>query len=139
MADPIISALKVAASGLDAQSTRLRIVAENMANAQSTGRTPDADPYQRKTVSFRTELEHTTGTQEVRVAEVGTDSAPFVEQFDPSHPAADARGYVKYPNVNMVVEMADMREANRSYEANLQVIKQAREMIAMTIDLLRNS
>ncbi|RCS23970.1 flagellar basal body rod protein FlgC [Phyllobacterium salinisoli] len=139
MADPIISALKVAASGLDAQSTRLRIVAENMANAQSTGKTPDADPYRRKTVSFRTELERTTGTQEVRVAEVGTDSSPFVEQYDPSHPAADARGYVKYPNVNMVVEMADMREANRSYEANLQVIKQAREMIAMTIDLLRNS
>ncbi|MBB2973797.1 flagellar basal body rod protein FlgC [Mesorhizobium sp. RMAD-H1] len=139
MADPIISALKVAASGLDAQSTRLRIVAENMANAQSTGKTPDADPYRRKTVSFRTELERSTGTQEVRVAEVGTDSSPFVEEYDPSHPAADARGYVKYPNVNMVVEMADMREANRSYEANLQVIKQAREMIAMTIDLLRNS
>ncbi|GAB1582977.1 flagellar basal body rod protein FlgC [Phyllobacterium phragmitis] len=139
MADPIISALKVAASGLDAQSTRLRIVAENMANAQSTGKSPDADPYRRKTVSFRTELERSTGTQEVRVAEVGTDSSPFVEEYDPSHPAADARGYVKYPNVNMVVEMADMREANRSYEANLQVIKQAREMIAMTIDLLRNS
>jgi len=139
MADPIISALKVAASGLSAQSTRLRIVAENMANAQSTGKTADADPYRRKTVSFRTELDRTTGTQEVRVAEVGTDSSPYVEQYDPSHPAADARGYVKYPNVNMVVEMADMREANRSYEANLQVIKQAREMIAMTIDLLRNS
>ena len=139
MADPIISALKVAASGLSAQSTRVRIVAENMANAQSTGKTADADPYRRKTVSFRTELDRTTGTQEVRVAEVGTDSSPYVEQYDPSHPAADAGGYVKYPNVNMVVEMADMREANRSYEANLQVIKQAREMIAMTIDLLRNS
>lgn len=137
--DALQNTLKIAASGLSAQSTRLRIVSENIANAQSTGKTATDDPYRRKTVSFRTELEHGTGAAEVRVAEVGKDTSPFVEQYDPSHPAADERGYVRYPNVNMVVEMADMREANRSYEANLQVIKQARELISMTIDLLRST
>jgi flagellar basal-body rod protein FlgC len=137
--DALQNSLKIAASGLSAQSTRLRIVSENIANAQSTGTTATDDPYRRKTVSFRTELEHGTGAAEVRVAEVGKDTSPFVEQYDPSHPAADERGYVRYPNVNMVVEMADMREANRSYEANLQVVKQARELISMTIDLLRST
>ncbi|GAA5543135.1 MULTISPECIES: flagellar basal body rod protein FlgC [Brucella/Ochrobactrum group] len=137
--DALQNSLKIAASGLSAQSTRLRIVSENIANAQSTGQTATDDPYRRKTVSFRTELEHGTGAAEVRVAEVGKDTSPFVEQYDPSHPAADARGYVRYPNVNMVVEMADMREANRSYEANLQVVRQARELISMTIDLLRST
>lgn len=137
--DALQNTLKIAASGLSAQSTRLRIVSENIANAQSTARTADADPYRRKTVSFRTELEQTTGAAQVRVTEIGHDISPFVEQYDPSHPAADARGYVQYPNVNMVVEMADMREANRSYEANLQVVKQARELISMTIDLMRNT
>ncbi|ABQ62747.1 flagellar basal-body rod protein FlgC [Brucella ovis IntaBari-2006-46-332] len=137
--DALQSTLKIAASGLSVQSTRLRIVSENIANAQSTARTADTDPYRRKTVSFRAELEQGTGAAEVRVAEVGKDTSPFIEQYDPSHPAADARGYVKYPNVNMVVEMADMREANRSYEANLQVVRQARELISMTIDLLRST
>ncbi|MEJ5899462.1 flagellar basal body rod protein FlgC [Ochrobactrum teleogrylli] len=137
--DALQNSLKIAASGLSAQSTRLRIVSENIANAQSTGQTATDDPYRRKTVSFRTELEHGTGAAEVRVADVGKDTSPFVEQYDPSHPAADERGYVRYPNVNMVVEMADMREANRSYEANLQVVRQARELISMTIDLLRST
>ncbi len=137
--DALQNSLKIAASGLSAQSTRLRIVSENIANAQSTGQTATDDPYRRKTVSFRTELEHGTGAAEVCVAEVGKDTSPFVEQYDPSHPAAEARGYVRYPNVNMVVEMADMREANRSYEANLQVVRQARELISMTIDLLRST
>ena len=89
--DALQNSLKIAASGLSAQSTRLRIVSENIANAQSTGQTATDDPYRRKTVSFRTELEHGTGAAEVRVAEVGKDTSPFVEQYDPSHPAADAR------------------------------------------------
>lgn len=139
MADPLQSALKIAATGLSAQSTRLRIVSENIANAQSTAKTPDDDPYRRKTVSFRTELDRMTGAEKVGVSEIGKDTSAFVEQYDPSHPAADARGYVKYPNVNMIVEMADMREANRSYEANLQVVRQARDLISMTIDLLRST
>ncbi len=137
--DALQSTLKIAASGLSAQSTRLRVVSENIANAQATAKSADVDPYRRKTVSFRTELEQATGAAEVRVAEVGKDTSPFIEQYDPSHPAADERGYVKYPNVNMIVEMADMREANRSYEANLQVVRQARELISMTIDLLRST
>jgi flagellar basal-body rod protein FlgC len=95
--------------------------------------------FRKTSVSFATELDRATGVETVRIAEVGKDTSAFTEEYDPSHPAADANGYVKLPNVSMVVEMADMREANRSYEANLQVVKQARELIAMTVDLLRNS
>jgi flagellar basal-body rod protein FlgC len=139
MSDPLVSALKVAASGLSAQSTRLRVVAENMANAQTTGNAPGADPYARKTVTFTSELDRASGADLVQVSDVGTDKAPFVVEYDPSQPAADKNGYVKLPNVNMMVEMADMREANRSYEADLQVVKQARDLITMTIDLLRGN
>jgi len=109
-----------------------------LANAQSTGRTPGADPYTRKTISFETEVDRVTGANLVRVESIERDRSPYRIEHDPGHPAADENGFVKLPNVNILVEMADMREANRSYEANLQVIKQAREMIAMTIDLLRN-
>lgn len=137
--DPLQVALKVAASGLEVQSKRVRIVAENMANAQSTGNTPGADPYTRKTISFETEVDQLTGANFVRVESIDFDSSPYPIEHDPGHPAADANGYVKLPNVNVLVEMADMREASRTYEANLQVIRQAREMISMTIDLLRSS
>ena len=139
MLDPLQASLKIAASGLQAQSTRLRIVSENLANAQSTGSTPGAAPYARKTVSFASELDRAAGASLVRVDRTGTDRSPFRTEHDPGHPAADADGFVRYPNVNVLVEMADMREANRSYEANLQIVKQARDMINMTIDLLRNS
>jgi flagellar basal-body rod protein FlgC len=139
MADPLQLALKVAASGLHAQSNRVRVVSENMANAQSTGKTPGADPYARKTISFESELNELSGVSAVKVESIDIDTSPFRVEHDPGHPAADAQGYVKLPNVNLLVEMADMREANRSYEANLQVIKQAREMISMTIDLMRTA
>lgn len=138
MIDPLQVSLKIAASGLQVQSKRLRVVSENLANAQSTGRTPGADPYTRKTISFETEVDRITGANFVRIDSIERDRAPYRIEHDPGHPAADENGFVKLPNVNILVEMADMREANRSYEANLQVIKQAREMIAMTIDLLRN-
>lgn len=138
MSDPLLSPLKIAASGLQAQSTRMRIVSENIANAQTTGQAPGSDPYQRKTISFASELDRLSGVEMVGVRDIGRDDAPFVVQHDPGNPAADANGYVKMPNVRMLVEMADMREANRSYEANVQVVKQAREIINMTIDLLRN-
>ncbi|WP_102958744.1 flagellar basal body rod protein FlgC [Mangrovicella endophytica] len=137
MSDPIISSLKIASSGLEAQSMRLRVVSENIANAQSTGATPGSDPYRRKTVTFESELDALSGSELVRVGDIGTDNTPFRVEHDPGNPAADANGYVKMPNVNTLVEMADMREANRSYEANLQVVKQARELITMTIDLMR--
>lgn len=138
MSDPLLSPLKIAASGLQAQSTRMRVVSENIANAQTTGSTPGSDPYQRKTVTFQGEMDRITGADMVRVAGIGTDDTPFVLEHDPGNPAANAEGYVKMPNVRMLVEMADMREANRSYEANIQVVKQAREIINMTIDLLRS-
>ena len=138
MVDPLQSALKIAASGLEAQSSRMRVVSENLANAQSTGEAAGSDPYRRKTITFENELDRASEATLVRIAEIGVDRSPFRVEHDPGHPAADAAGFVKLPNVNMLVEMADMREANRSYEANLQVIKQAREMVSMTIDLLRS-
>lgn len=138
MTDAIISSIKIAASGLEAQSNRLRIVSENVANVRSTGETPGSDPYRRKTVTFASEIDRLTGAELVRVADYGVDRSDFTIEHDPGNPAADAEGYVKTPNVNMLVEMSDMREANRSYEANLQVIKQARELINLTIDLLRS-
>ncbi|KQQ81806.1 flagellar basal body rod protein FlgC [Aureimonas sp. Leaf324] len=137
MTDSITSALKIAASGLEAQSERMRIVSENVANARSTGETPGSDPYRRKTVAFTSEMDRLLGADLVRIKSVGTDRSDFRMEHDPGNPAADQDGYVKMPNVNMLVEMTDMREANRSYEANLQVIKQARELINLTIDLMR--
>jgi flagellar basal-body rod protein FlgC len=139
VADPLKVILRIAASGLEAQSNRMRVVSENLANAESTGKTPGADPYTRKVIGFQSELDEATGANLVKVDRVELHNAPFRIEHDPGNPAADANGYVKLPNVNMLVEMADMREANRSYLANLQVIKQAREMISMTIDLLRST
>lgn len=139
MIDPLTASLRVAAAGLEAQSTRMRVVSENLANAQSTGNTPGADPYQRKTITFSSELDRASETSLVKVDRIGRDKAPFKVEYDPDHPAADDSGFVKLPNVNLLIEMADMREANRSYEADLQIVKHSRQMISMTIDLLRNS
>lgn len=136
--DPLISSMKVAASGLGAQSERLRVVSENLANAQSTGNFPGADPYQRKTITFTAELDRAMGARVVEVSAISPDLSAFPLEFQPGHEAADENGYVKLPNVNVLIEMADMREANRSYEANLQSIKQARDLISMTIDLMRS-
>lgn len=137
--DPLTAALKISASGLQAESTRLRIVSENMANARSTGDVPGADPYRRQTISFSAEVDRASGASLVEIQRLGTDDSEFSVEFDPGNPAADEKGMVKLPNVNILIEMADMREANRSYEANLQTIKQSRELISATIDLLRAS
>lgn len=137
--DPLTSALKVSASGLQAESTRLRIVSENIANARSTGDVSGADPYRRKTVSFSAEVDRASGASLVEIDRIGTDDSNFNVEFDPGNPAADEKGMVKLPNVNILIEMADMREANRAYEANLQTIKQSRDLISQTIDLLRAS
>jgi flagellar basal-body rod protein FlgC len=139
MFDPLKVSQKVAASGLDVQSHRMRIIAENMANAQSTAHTPGGDPYARKTITFNNVFDETVGANLVTVEQIGTDKSPFRIERQPGHPAADADGNVKYPNVNVLVEMGDMREANRTYEANLQMMKQSRGMVMMTIDLLRSS
>jgi flagellar basal-body rod protein FlgC len=139
MVDPLQLAGKIAGSGLQAQSMRLRVVSENLANFDSTGKTPGANPYTRKTISFADELDEQVGADLVKVDRIGLDKKPYRVEYDPDHPAADEKGYVKHPNVNMLVELSDMREANRSYEANMQVVKQARELISMTIDLLRST
>ena len=139
IADPLKATTAIASAGLSAQSTRMRVVAENLANARSTGATPGADPYQRKTVAFAAELDRALGASRVRMKAIGVDRTPFRTEHDPGNPAADADGLVKTPNVNPLVEMADLREAGRGYQANLQMIKQARSMVAMTIDLLRNT
>ncbi|MEL6089634.1 flagellar basal body rod protein FlgC [Bartonella schoenbuchensis] len=137
MADRLIAAEQVATTGLSAQSMRLRIIAENLANANSTGKFPGATPYRRKTVSFAAALNPHSDAQGVQVTRIGNDKAPFIMRYEPGHLAADSNGYVKYPNVNSIVEMADMREANRSYEANLQVVRQVRDLVSQTIDLLK--
>jgi flagellar basal-body rod protein FlgC len=139
MMDSLQASLRVAGSGLAAQSARLRVVSENLANAESTGTTPGADPYRRKTITFENELDRVSGMNLVQVKDVGTDQTPFSVERDPGNPAADQDGNVKMPNVNLIAEMSDMREANRSYEADLQVIKQSRDLISMTIDLLKGS
>lgn len=136
--DPLLTTLKVGASGLGAQSERLRVVSENLANAQSTGNFPGADPFQRKTITFAAELDRLSGGHLVEINSIGNDDSSYPLEFMPGHEAADEFGYVKMPNVNILIEMADMREAGRSYEANLQTMRQARELITMTIDLLRS-
>lgn len=137
--DPLLSIMRTASSGLQSQSTRLKIVSENLANMESTGLTPGSDPYRRKLVTFSQSLDEVTGAETVTVDRVIRDQSPFRSEYAPNHPAANAQGYIKTPNVDMMVEMADMREASRSYEANLQMIRQAREMTAMMVDLLKGS
>jgi flagellar basal-body rod protein FlgC len=139
MIDPLKASFQIAGSGLRAQSTRIKVVSENMANAESTGNVPGSDPYQRKTVAFESALDRAAGTSLVKIKDVGSDQSPFRTEYNPGHPAADANGYVKLPNVDLLVESADMREANRSYQANLQIIKSSRELFSMTIDLLKAS
>ena len=104
---------------------RMRVISENLANAQSTGNAPGADPYQRKTITFSSELDRASRASLVKVDRIGHDETPFRVEYDPDHPAADENGYVKLPNVNMLIEMADMREASRSYEADLQIVSRA--------------
>ncbi len=137
MADELKAAIISSASGLRAQSTRIRVVSENLANASATATVPGGDPYARKTISFAQELDRATGVNKVRINAIGHDPAPYPAQHMPGHPAADANGYVKLSNVNPLVELSDMREAHRSYEANLQMVRQAREMIGDLIDLLK--
>lgn len=135
----IVDALMISANGMRAQGTRIRVISENVANAETTGLTPGADPYRRQTISFKNELNREMGVNLVSVNDIGEDdTAPFALEYKPDHPAADEEGYVKMPNVNAMLEMMDIREAQRSYEANLGMIEQSRAMIARTVDLLRS-
>jgi flagellar basal-body rod protein FlgC len=132
-----VKTLSIAASGLRAQAGRMRIISENIANADSTPQRPGADPYRRKIPTFRSELDRTLDTQMVELGKVQNDTSDFRLKYEPGHPAADVNGNVKYPNVNPVIEMTDMRDAQRSYEANINVITATRRMIQRTIDILK--
>ena len=135
--DDLLKTMSISAAGMKAQGTRLRVISENIANADSLPRSPDDLPYRRKVVTFKTELDRATGVESVRVDKVRPDMSKFQKRYDPNHPAADAQGYVLAPNVTSLIEMMDMREAQRSYEANLNVIKAAKSMLSQTIDILR--
>ena len=127
----------IAASGMRAQGDRLRVISENMANANSTATAPGVDPYRRKMVFFQSVLDRELGVKQVKVAKRSMDPSPFNKRYDPSHPAADGEGYVLYPNVNTIVEMMDMREARRGYEANLNMVEVAKSMLSQTVALLK--
>ncbi len=129
--------LELSAQGMTAQSARLQVIAQNLANSQTTGTSPGADPYRRKTVTFSDTLDHATGMTSVGVRQIAPDNSAFPRRFDPSSPAADSTGYVKMPNVNSFVEIMDMKEAQRSYSANLNVMETTRGMLSRTVDLLR--
>ena len=131
------NAIAIAASGLKAESGRMRVISENIANADSTARGAGGDPYRRKIPTFDSHLDSELDANLVALGRTARDKSDFRLQYEPGNPAADAKGYVKMPNVNPLVEQMDMREAQRSYEANLNVIGAARRMIARTLDILR--
>ncbi len=133
----IAKALAISARGMDVQTARLRVIAENLANQDTTGSEPGAAPYRRKVVTFENRMDRALGAEAVRVKRVGPDEGALPQRYDPSHPAADAQGYVKLPNVNSFVEVMDMREAQRSYSANLNVLEVTRAMLTRTIELLK--
>lgn len=133
----LIKSIAVAASGLRSQSGRMRVIAENIANADSAPERAGVDPYRRKTVSFERHLDRSLDAQLVSLGRIQRDQSAFRTKHEPGNPAADVNGDVKMPNVNQLVEMVDMREAQRSYEANLNLISSTRRMIQRTIDILR--
>ena len=133
----LIKALKISAAGMKAQGVRLRVIAENMANANSLASEPGGEPYRRKVITFKNVLDRTFGARKVEINKITVDRSDFKKKYDPVHPSADADGYVLMPNVNTMVEMMDMREAQRSYTANLSVIEASKTMLMRTIDILR--
>ena len=122
---------------MKAQSERLKVISQNMANADSVSADPNGEPYRRQVVSFQNYLDPATGAQKVRVNKIVKDMSPFEKKYEPNHPAADAQGYVSLPNVNPLVEMMDMKEAQRVYDANLNMLKTAREMNSSVLDILK--
>lgn len=133
----ISNILQIASAGLRAQSSRMRVIAENLANADSTAREPGGDPYRRRIPTFDSELDRATGASLVHMDGIRDDMSDFGVKFEPGHPAADADGYIRTPNVNSLVELMDLREAQRTFEANLNVVESSRAMLMRTIDLLR--
>jgi flagellar basal-body rod protein FlgC len=131
------TSIGIAATGLHAQSARMRVIAENIANADSTATTPGGDPYRRRVPTFETVMNNELGGRVVTMGKLALDQSDFNSRYEPGHPAADAQGYVQYPNVNTLIETMDMREAQRSYEANLNVVTISRQMLGQTLDILR--
>ena len=136
-ANDFVRSMGIATSGLRAQAGRMRVISENIANADSTAPTSGGEPYRRKVPSFSSALDRTLDAKVVTLGKIRDDPTAFHSKYEPSNPAADATGYVKYPNVNPMVEMTDMREAQRSYEANLNIISATRQMIQRTLDILK--
>ena len=137
--DDILKTIRISSAGMRVQGTRLRVISQNIANADSLPQKPGDNPYRRKIVTFRNELDKSIGLETVRVHRLHKDLSDFAKRYDPSHPAANADGYVLAPNVNSMTEMMDMREAQRSYEANLQVIRNSKRMLNGVIDVLRGN
>lgn len=133
----LMKSLKIAASGLRAQSSRMRVISENLANVDSTAKTPGGDPYRRQIPTFKAAFDRALGAQIAKPGRIKPDSSDFNIRYEPGHPAADDKGYVKTANVNALVEMMDMRDAQRSYEANLNIVRSARTMLQRTLDILR--
>lgn len=136
MAD-LTDALQISAAGMKVQGVRVRIIAENLANTDSLAQTPDGDPYRRKIITFENVLDRELGIHKVDVKDIGYDISEFGRRYEPGHPAADVDGYVQTTNVNSLIEMMDMRQAQRSYEANLNVITMTKTILKRTIDVLR--
>jgi len=133
----LFKTMQISSAGMRTQGTRLRVISQNLANVNSLATEPGGKPYQRKVVTFKNQLDRALGAEKVTIADIRPDTSDFGKKFDPGHPAADADGYVLTPNVNSIIEMSDMREAQRTYEANLNVIRSSKAMITQTIDILR--
>lgn len=133
----LFKSMLISASAMRAQGERMRVVAENLANADSVSKEPGGDPYRRKTVTFRSELDRSLGMKVIKAGKPEADRSEFELSYEPAHPAADANGYVKRPNVRTMIEIADMRQAQRSYEANLSAIEVAKAMVSRVLELLR--
>lgn len=137
MAGNLSVSADIAVSGMKAQAERLRIISENMANADSVGIRPGEDPYRRQVVTFKDYVDKETGAHKVKVNKVLQDESAFEMKYAPNHPAANAEGYVAMPNVNPLVEMMDMKEAQRSYDANMSMMQTSREMNSKILDVLK--
>ena len=135
--DDLIKTMRISGAGMSVQGQRLRVISQNIANVNSLPQDLGDKPYRRQVITFKNELDRSIGLETVRAGKVRPDKSEFGKRYEPSHPAADADGYVLTPNVNSLIEMTDMREAQRSYEANLNVIKASKAMLNLTIDVLR--
>jgi flagellar basal-body rod protein FlgC len=133
----LMKSMHIAASGMRAQTERLKVVSQNIANAESIGTREGEDPYRRKILTFKNVMDRQMELEKVQIGKRGVDTSDFRLRYEPNHPMADERGYVKYPNVNPLIEMMDMREARRGYEANLNVIEVSKGMLMQTINMLR--